>query len=452
MAQTSTGRVGVVCLGVAGLALACARSPKPAAVTPAEMPALEARAQQHPADAAVRFQLGAGYLAAGRCDAAAASAGDGLRLEPGNVLGPLVIGACQERDQRYDLAVETYRDFTARFPKARGVAAIRAKEQAALRRGAEMTARQALARETEMSALPPEPSTLAVLPLTVAGDTAYNALSRGLAELITTDLATIRSLRLLERLHVGALLDELRLAQAGPADSATAARVGRMLRAERLVQGVATIPSAQAPVRLQASVVAGDGSVRSGTPFTGAFSQLLDLEKQVVLDLGAQLGIQLTAAERQRILEQGPKNLAAFLAYSEGLEALDRGDFGSAARHFGEAARADPSFQAAHDARDASEVAPLVDRAGAGGDVVALAAAVERGAPPPPVAPRMDQALTRALRAAGADIAPTLGDAVRQPTSSGTDATQRQETAEVSGIPNLQGTSAIIRIIFRRPL
>jgi len=51
-----------------------------------------------------------------------------------------------------------------------------------------------------------------------------------------SDLAMIRSLRLLERIQVGALLDELKLGQSGRADPSTAARVGRLLRAERMVQ------------------------------------------------------------------------------------------------------------------------------------------------------------------------------------------------------------------------
>src|SRR3989441_9603871 len=40
-----------------------------------------------------------------------------------------------------------------------------------------------------------------------------------------------RSLRLLERLQIGVLLDELKLGQSERADPATAARVGRLLRA-----------------------------------------------------------------------------------------------------------------------------------------------------------------------------------------------------------------------------
>src|SRR2546425_12094967 len=70
-----------------------------------------------------------------------------------------------------------------------------------------------------------------------------------------------RSLRLLERLQIGVLLDELKLGQSERADPATAARVGRLLRAERMVQGTATIPS-RGPVQISASVVTGTGVVR----------------------------------------------------------------------------------------------------------------------------------------------------------------------------------------------
>jgi hypothetical protein len=79
-----------------------------------------------------------------------------------------------------------------------------------------------------------------------------------------------------------------------------------------------------------------------------------------------------------------------------------------------------------------------------------VAALVEELAPAAP-GPTADAARS-ALGSATTDIAPTLTDAVRQSTSTGTDATVRQETPEVRGITNLQGTSSIIRIIFRRPL
>src|SRR6059036_1491327 len=306
-------------------------------------------------------------MTAGQCDTAVIVANAGQILAPGDPLGPMVVGGCQEKDGRYDLAFATYTDFANRYPQARGVAAVRALAQLALRTQAIQTAKLALARESTLTSLAPEPSTIAVLPMTIAGDSSLQPLSRGLAELLLSDLAMIRSLRLLERIQVSALLDELKLGQSGRADLSTAARVGRLLRAERMVQGVASI-TANGPVRLSASVVRGDGTVRSGAQANGTFQQLLDLEKQLVINLTAQLGIQLTDAERQRILRQGPRNLAAFLAYSQGLEALDHGDYRAAASAFSASVRADPNFQAAQQQQQAAEAAPAVE---SGGDAVA---------------------------------------------------------------------------------
>src|SRR5205809_1501891 len=337
---------------------ACAPAAKPAAVAPPEIPALIAQAQREPRNAARRFRLAAALAAARRCDTAVAVARTAQLLEPDNVRGPLVVGSCQEQGGRYDAAIATYSDFAAQHPTARGVAALRARSQLALRASAERTAQQALAREAELAQQPPQSATVAVLPVLVSGDSTYRPLSRGLAELITTDLAYIRTLRLLERLQIGVLLDELKLGASDRADPATAARVGKLLRVERMVQGVATIPPAGAgSVRLTASVVTGAGVVRPVAPATGPLQQLLGLEKQVVFALAAQLGIALTEAERQRILKEGPRPLAAVLAYSRGLEAMDAGDYSRSSSHFGEAARVDPSFRAASQQRQAAQTA-----------------------------------------------------------------------------------------------
>jgi tetratricopeptide (TPR) repeat protein len=352
----------------------------------------------------------------------------------------LVIGACQEKQGRYDLAFATYTDFATAHPQARGVAAVRAKAQLALRTQAEQTARQALARESALTALAPEPATLAVLPVTISGDSTFRPLSRGLAELLTSDLAMVRSLRLLERLQIGALLDEMKLGQTERADAGTAARVGRLLRAERMVQGVAAI-ARDGPVRLSASVVRGDGTVRSGAEANGSFRQLLDLEKQLVLGLAGQLGIQLTEAERQRILRQGPKNLAAFLAYSEGLDALDRGDYRAAAAAFGAAVRADPSFQAAQQQQQMAEAVPVVEQA-TGADVVDAADAVEDEASPPDLPP------DGALESAKNETSPSQGGALgpfKDPPK------DPQLTPASQGVLSIKEASGALRIIFRRP-
>lgn len=430
---------------IAAMTGGCARAVRTPAVTSADIPSLTHQAEREPRNAGVRFRLAAALAEGDRCDTAVTVARAARLLEPGNVLGPLVVGACQEGAGRYGEAVATYNEFAAEHPQTRGIAAVLAKAQLALRASADQAARRALAREAELAREPPEPRTIAVLPLVVAGDTTYQALSRGLAELITTDLAYVRSLRLLERVQVGVLLDELRLSQSDRVDPGTAARVGRLLRAERMVQGTATFPRA-GPVELVASVVGVTGVVRPVGAVRGPFKELLGLEKRVVLDVAAQLGIQLTEGERQRILRQGPRNLAAFLAYSRGLEAMDRGDYAAAARSFRAAVRADPSFQEARQGQQAAEAAPLAQRA-SGGALVALPDALPSG--PAAELPASGGLLSTAT----SDVVPTISDAVTQATgaSSGSTSIDRQLTPETSGLSSIIAVASGFIIIFKRP-
>lgn len=380
-------------------------------------------------------------MAAGRCDTAVVVVNAGQMLAPAEALGPMVIGGCQERDGRYDLAFATYTDFANRNPQARGVGAVRALAQLALRTQATLTAQLALQRESTLTTQAAEPFTIAVLPMTIAGDSSLQPLSRGLAELLTTDLALIRSLRLLERVQIGVLLDELKLGQTSRADPETAARVGRLLRAERMVQGVASI-TANGPVRLSATVVRGDGNVRAGAQANGTFKQLLDLEKQLVFSLATQLGIQLTEAERQRILRQGPKNLAAFLAYSQGLDALDRGDYRAAAAAFSAAVRADPSFQQAQQQQQAADAAPAVQASP--GDVVTVVEAVDELSAP------LEPATEGALQQTTAEVSPTIAGLTGQ-TGVGVSSTVSHATNESQGVTSVIQASGAIRIIFKRP-
>ena len=411
---------------------ACARTPRAGSVTPPT-----------PRD---RFRLAAELAAAGRCDTAVVVATAAQARAPGDGRGPLVLGACQEQAGRFDDAIATYNAFAAEHPRARGVAALRAKALLALRSAAEHTARQALAREAELANDPPQAATVAVLPLVIAGDSSVQPLARGLADLITTDLAHIRTLRLVERLQIGMLLDELKAGQSERTDPATAARVGRLLRAERMVQGTATIPpvppTGAATIELSATVVTSAGVVRPVGQVTGPFRQLLALEKQVVFDLAGQLGIALTEAERQQILRQGPKSLAAFLAYSRALDDLDRGDYGAAARHFGAAARADPTFQAARQGQETAAATPAVQQSGAGG-IVTLVEGSEG-----PAAAAGGLLTTTTL-----DVVPATGDVIAQaggPTT-GTPTIDRHLTPEALGLPSILSVTSGIVIIFRRP-
>src|SRR2546430_9578024 len=119
---------------MSGLVVACAGGPRTGPVTPAEIPALKAQAAQQPRNAQIQFRLAAALMAVGRCDTAVVVAKAGQMLAPGEALGAMVIGGCQEKDEggRYDLAYATYTDFANRYPQARGVAAACGTRPAAL--------------------------------------------------------------------------------------------------------------------------------------------------------------------------------------------------------------------------------------------------------------------------------------------------------------------------------
>jgi len=189
--------------------------------------------------------------------------------------------------------------------------------------------------------------------------------------------------------------------------------------------------------------VTGTGVVRSAGAVTGPFKSLLGLEKELVFDLSGQLGIQLTPSERERILKQGPRNLAAFLAYSEGLDAMDRGDYAAAAQRFGAAAHADPSFSAAKDGQEAAQATPAAQQTAANvGGVVTVVEAAE-------------PATGGALGSATTDVAPSISDVLAQTTGSatttGTTTTQQQVTSASQGVSTIVSASGTLIIIFRRP-
>ncbi len=333
----------------------------PTPVSPAEIPELEQRLSQDPQDGAILARYAAALYAAGRCDTAKVVARVAWSVRPSDATAPLVIGECAERDEDYDQALQAYRDFLERNPQGAGVPAVRAREMMATRARAGLRARQALEQEAVLAGRAPNPEAVAVLPLEISGDSSYQPLSRGLAQMITSDLALLRRFPLVERLELGALLDEMALAQTERVDSASAVRVGYLVQAGRLVQGLAAIPPT-GDMRLEAGVVQSTGEVLDPAGATGRFEDLMQLEKAIVLILARRLGYQLSEAERQLILENGTQNLAAFLAYSRGLLEEDRGNYEAAAGHYAAAAQADPNFRAARERHQATTAAPMAQQ------------------------------------------------------------------------------------------
>lgn len=244
--------------------------------------------------------------------------------------------------------------------------------------------------EEQMAALVEQEDTLAqdvqedvvaVLPFSFqGGGEQYAPLGRGLGEMISTDLAQIDGLQLVERVRIQALLDELELAQSEYVDPETAPRAGRFLGAGRLVSGAYSVLDGEnLQVERALAEIQRDASMSDVERHSDALDQLFALEKEIVYGVVERLGIELSPQERKEIERVPTRNLQAFLAYSRGLEAEARGNFEAAAEAFRRAHELDPSFSQAEARQESAESMSVAS----GGLDRMLVAAVQGGLPPP---------------------------------------------------------------------
>jgi hypothetical protein len=262
----------------------------------------------------------------------------------------------------------------------------------------------------------------------------YQALSLGLATIIVSDLSLLDRFRLVERLRLQALIDEMGLSGAGRVQAETALRLGRLTRAGRLVQGTATIEPAGA-TRLEAGIVLPSGEAVGPASVGGEFGDLMRLEKELVFAIVNQLGYQLTVAERQRILENGTQRLGAFLAYADGLEAERNGNYRAAAVHFGRAVQEDPGFSAANEELTTATGAAVVEVA-TPGQVTTVGATTEASAQPPVPGP-----VAGAMGSAVGDVAGTQAETA---TASAAESPSQGQQAVMSDTANPQPTVATL--------
>lgn len=344
--------------------LACA-TVRPAAVSPDEIPTLQARLDAEPNNGDLRHRYAAALYAADRCGDALDQAERAFQDAPDNVVGPLVVGRCLEADGRLDEALQVYSEFQRLHPSASGVEAVEGQRRLAERRRAVEVARSLVIADRAGETGPVDPQAVAILPLLVSGDTIYQSLSRGLASIILSDLDLLQRFQLLERIEINAIMAELALGQSGAVDQQTAARVGRIIRAGRTVQGTADV-SSEEQTRLVAAVVTDPDSDPASVEVQGRVEDLLEMEKQLVFGLSEAMGYVPTPAERARIEGNGTRNLLAMLAYSRGLIAEDAGDYEAAVAHFQQAVAEDPGFTQAGVELEAATAADAVATSSAG--------------------------------------------------------------------------------------
>ncbi len=202
-----------------------------------------------------------------------------------------------------------------------------------------------VARENILSSENLSGSSIAIFPMDYIGkDEKYSVLSAGFSEMISIDLGKVKDLRVLERIRLQTVLDELKFGQSKFVDRETAPRVGKILSAGKLYDGVINITE-EGELLIEVSHWDIVNNLRSrAIKRDGDLSELFILEKEIVFHILDQLEIRLTPLEREEIEYIPTENINAFLAYSRGLAQEEEGNYAQAAISFNTAVDLDPAF------------------------------------------------------------------------------------------------------------
>jgi len=172
------------------------------------------------------------------------------------------------------------------------------------------------------------PTTIAVLDFenhSLFDKDSYNPLSKGLSEIMITELSRVGSLQVVERRKLQTLLDELKLSQSGLLQEETL-NVGKILGAEHLLFG-AFMVTMHDQIRIDLRIVDTEtGLTVKADQVTGKTSKILSLMKKLGKKIIRNLNIKMTSQEEKTFDASDTVNFKAMLFYSQGLVFEDSGD------------------------------------------------------------------------------------------------------------------------------
>jgi curli biogenesis system outer membrane secretion channel CsgG len=174
----------------------------------------------------------------------------------------------------------------------------------------------------------------------------YAPLSKGLAEMMITELSGNTGIRVVERDRLQALLEEQNLGAAGRIEKETAAKVGKTLGAQHMLMGAFVIDP-KGSMRMDVRAINTETSeLEYATSVTGKADQMLSL----LADLGRQVnsGLKLPArvgsapSEGVLVGAKGPNQLRSMMLLSRALEAQDSKNTTTAVALMKESIQANP--------------------------------------------------------------------------------------------------------------
>lgn len=270
-------------------------------------------------------------------------------IYPENYVIPYYLGMIylQQKDRRE--AVTQWKKYVALKPDDESALKIRKYITLLLRKEARDYAQKAVAGKADGRIGPVDESTVVVTTFKNLGSKKLNPLGKGMAAMIIADLSVFKSLNIVEREKLQALLMELKLGTSGLVDEKSAPKVGKLLQAKFVASG--SLTDLEKETLQIASILfdAGNNFPSGFQDVKGEVSKFYDLEKKIACRIAADLGKDCKNAPKA-FEKIHTKSLPALIAYSQGLNLLDKEKFDDARSKFEAALQEDPQFDLAIEA------------------------------------------------------------------------------------------------------
>ena len=184
----------------------------------------------------------------------------------------------------------------------------------------------------------------------IGNNAEYAPLSKGLAEMLITELAANENIRVVERDRLQSLLDEQNLGASGRVEKETAAKIGKTLGALHMLMGSFVIDP-RGTMRMDVRAINTETSeLEYATSVTGKADRMLELLGQIGSKLNA--GLKLPSVQRgfeegKTVGAKGPNQLKSMMLLSRALEQQDRKNNAQAVALYKESIEANPDNQRA---------------------------------------------------------------------------------------------------------
>ena len=167
----------------------------------------------------------------------------------------------------------------------------------------------------------------------------YAWLSKGIADMLISDIAGRGAVDVIERENLKKVLDEQQLSLTGLVDDKKALELGKLLSASKLIYGSFIIKGNAVIINGKLTETQ-SGKITAAFTSQGALGSVLSVKNDFSRKIRKALGIEITEEPAKE--EETP--LLAIKNYYQGLDLLDRGAVDDARKKFEEATRIDPYY------------------------------------------------------------------------------------------------------------